>query len=301
MNSALPKVLHEVCGRPMLQWVIDACREAGVGRIIVVVGHHGEQVISRFVEQGGIDFVNQDVQLGTGHAVMCCRDLLAGVHGPVLVLAGDGPLIRAATLKDLLDRHREERAAVTLATAELADPSGYGRILRDGSGVLRGIVEHNDCDEAQRRIQEVNVSYYCFDAQALLGSLEQLSPNNAKGEYYLTDAVHLLIGAGRPAAVIRNVAAEDVLGVNDRRQLAEVNAVMQRRIQARVMSGGVSLVDPATTWIDAGAEIGEDTVILPFSYIGGPCRIGRKCRIGPHAHVRAGSQLADGQVQGAVR
>ncbi|MCI0499306.1 MAG: NTP transferase domain-containing protein, partial [Planctomycetales bacterium] len=168
MNTKLPKVLHEVCGRPMLEWVIEACRNAGVQRHIVVVGYGKDQIIGRYKNAKDVEFVEQAQQKGTGHAVMCCREKLKGFTGQTLVLCGDAPLIRTETLKVLLEKHQQEKSAVTLATAVLADPTGYGRIIRDGYGNIQGIVEHIDCDEKQRSITEANPGYFCFHTPHLL-------------------------------------------------------------------------------------------------------------------------------------
>ncbi len=298
MVTDLPKVLHEVCGRPMLAYVIDACRAAGIQRLIVVVGYRKEDVIAAFQGEPGVSFVDQADQKGTGHAVMVCRDALADFEGDVVVIAGDMPLVRSETLELLLDTHQSRTSAVTLATAVLPDPTGYGRIIRDKYGNLEGIVEESDCTPAQREIREVNPSYYCFDKRLLFEALEQVRPDNVKGEYYLTDALHILVGRGHRALAITAVPPEDAMGINSREHLAEVGRVMQNRIQRGLMASGVTIVDPPNTWIDVRAEIGRDTVIHPFSYIHGHVRIGRRCSIGPFAYLREGTVLADDVVVG---
>jgi len=298
MNTMLPKVLHEVCGRPMLAYVLDACRQAGVGRIVVVVGYGKEQIIERYREDGNIVFVEQAEQRGTGHAVMCCREQLEGFEGQVLILYGDAPLIRGRTLATLLAKHEQEKSAATLATSVLEDPHGYGRILRDAYGNIQGIVEENDCTESQRAIREVNPGYYCFESGPLLAALERIEPNNVKNEYYLTDALHLIIAQGRKVVAITAVPPEDCMGVNNRMQLSHVSKIMQERIQSRLMDNGVTIVDPPNTWIDVRAEIGQDTVIEPFTYIHGRVRIGRNCRIGPFAYLRDQAVLEDDVVLG---
>jgi UDP-N-acetylglucosamine diphosphorylase/glucosamine-1-phosphate N-acetyltransferase len=231
MKSDLPKVLHEVCGRPMLAYVLDACRAAGCDRLLVVVGHHSEDVRRSFADDGeDIEWVLQEPQLGTGHAVMVCCDHLSRLSGPVLVLAGDGPLLRPQTLVELLARHRREQAACTLATSILPDPARYGRILRDEAGELTGIVEYLDADEAEREIHEVNVSIYCFDAAALRDVIARLTNDNAKGEYYLTDALGLLRSQGRKLAAVAAVPCEDVLSINTLEELRRVEQVMRARV-----------------------------------------------------------------------
>lgn len=301
MNTKLPKVLHEVCGRPMLEWVIEACRTAGVTRHIVVVGYGKDQIIDRYRDAADVEFVEQPQQRGTGHAVMCCRPQLQGFGGQTLVLCGDAPLIRTETLKVLIEKHIRENSAVTLATADMPDPTGYGRIVRDGYGNIEGIVEHNDCDEKQRQIKEVNPGYFCFQTPLLLEALDKITPNNAKNEYYLTDALHILLREGHKATAVTAVAAEDAMGVNNRQQLALVGKIMQSRIQERLMKGGVTIVDPPNTWIDARARIGQDTVIQPFTCITGSVRIGDGCRIGPFAYLYDGAEIADGETVGVFK
>jgi bifunctional UDP-N-acetylglucosamine pyrophosphorylase/glucosamine-1-phosphate N-acetyltransferase len=301
MNTRLPKVLHEVCGRPMLEWVIEACRSAGITKHLVVVGYGKEQIVARYQGISDVDFVEQPQQRGTGHAVMCCRPQLQGFKGQTLVLCGDAPLIRTETLKVLIQKHVEENSSVTLATADMTDPSGYGRIIRDGYGNIQGIVEHNDCDEKQRLITEVNPGYFCFQTPLLLEALDKITPNNVKNEYYLTDALHILLREGYKATAVTAVAAEDAMGVNNRQQLALVGKIMQQRIQDRLMKAGVTIVDPPNTWIDARAEIGQDSVIEPFTCINGTVRIGSDCRIGPFANICDGADIPDGTTVGVFK
>jgi bifunctional UDP-N-acetylglucosamine pyrophosphorylase/glucosamine-1-phosphate N-acetyltransferase len=294
MNTKMPKVLHAVCGRPMLEWVLEACRDAGVQKHIVVVGYGKEQIMDRFGEDGDVEFVEQAEQKGTGHAVMCCKKQLEGFDGQTLVLCGDAPLIRSETVKVLLEKHLQEKSAVTLATAVMRDPTGYGRIIRDGYGNIQGIVEHNDCNEEQRAIAEINPGYFCFQTPLLLEALDKITPNNVKNEYYLTDALHILLAEGHKATAITAVAEEDAMGVNDRMQLSAAGKIMQRRIQERLMNNGVTITDPPNTWIDARAQIGQDTVIEPFTCIRGAVVIGADCRVGPFAYLHEGARVPDG-------
>lgn len=298
MVTEMPKVLHEICGRPMLAYVIDACRAAGIQRIICVVGYRKEDVISAFGNEPDITFIEQVEQKGTGHAVMVCAKALADFDGDVVIIAGDMPLVRHETLELLIRTHKSQNSAVTLATALLENPSGYGRIARDSYGNLEGIVEEGDCTPEQKKIKEVNPSYYCFNKGLLFEALQKVRPNNVKGELYLTDALHILIGAGHRAVAITAVAAEDAMGINSRLDLAEVGRVMQNRIQRKLMTNGVTIVDPGNTWIDVRAEIGQDSVIYPFTYIHGRVKIGRHCLIGPFAYLREGTVLADDVVVG---
>jgi bifunctional UDP-N-acetylglucosamine pyrophosphorylase / glucosamine-1-phosphate N-acetyltransferase len=298
MNTRLPKVLHEVTGRPMLAYVLDACRSVGVEKIYVIVGFGADQVKERFADAKDIVWVTQPKQLGTAHAVKCCKEHLQNFKGHTLVLCGDGPLIRSATLKTLIEKGESEQSAATLATAVLEDPTGYGRIVRDSYGNIQGIVEHSDCTPQQLAITEVNPSYYLFDNQLLFSTLEKVKPNNVKNEYYLTDALSLIISGGHKVIAVTAVRPEEAMGVNSRAQLSVVSKIMEHRIQQELMESGVTIVDPDNTWIDARAKIGQDTVIEPFTYIHGEVKIGSGCRIGPFAYLRHGTVIGDDVVLG---
>lgn len=242
MRSDLPKVLHPVGGRPMVHAVVSACMEAGCQRVILVVGYMQDLVRNTFMGTVGagapVEFAVQEQQLGTGHAVQCCGDALKGAAAQagqaVFVLAGDGPLLRAKTLKVLLERHRATGAVSTLATSVIDDPTGYGRIVRDAAGKFTGIVEHKQCTPEQLKIREVNPSYYCFDAQALFATLPALKRNEPSGEYYITDVPALQLARGQRVEVIDAVPPEDILSINTPEQLAEVDAIYRRRLVASV-------------------------------------------------------------------
>jgi len=291
MNTKLAKVLHEVCGRPMLAYVLDACRKVGITRIYVVVGFSAEQVKERFADSKDIVWVQQDEQLGTANAVFCCKEHLKDFEGETLILCGDGPLIRAQTLKTLIEKHESGQSAATLATAVLDDPTGYGRIIRDLYGNIQGIIEDSDCTEAQLAIKEINPSNYLFNNKILFEAIEEVKPDNVKGEYYLTDAVSGIIATGHKVMAVTAVQPDEAIGINSRAQLSAASKIMQRRIQRRLMENGVTIVDPANTWIDARAQIGQDTVIEPFTYIHGEVEIGPECRVGPFAYLRGGTVL----------
>lgn len=293
MKTEQSKVLHEVCGRPMLEYVLDACRTADIDQMIVVVGYGKDQVIDRYGDQDDIVFVEQAEQNGTGHAVICAKEHLEGFDGQTIILCGDTPLLRPETVKTLIEKHESEKSAVTLATTILDEPTGYGRIVRDEYGNMQGIVEENDCTDEQRKIQEINPAYYCFDTPVLIEALGQIKNDNAKGEYYLTDALHIAIAAGHKAVAVTALAAEDAMGVNTRFQLSIASKIMQGRIQEWFMDNGVTIVDPANTWIDVRTTIGQDTVIEPFTYIHGKVIIGKNCRIGPFAHLHDDVEMAD--------
>ena len=298
MNTHLAKVLHEVCGRPMLAYVLDACREVGIKRIYVVVGFSAEQVKEQFGGADDIIWVEQTEQLGTAHAVSCCKEYLKNFEGQTLILCGDGPMIRAQTLKVLIAKHQAAQSAATLATAVLDDPSGYGRIIRDNYGNMQGIVEDSDCTPEQLAIKEINPSNYLFNNKILFEALEQVKPDNVKKEYYLTDAVSGIITTGHKVVAITAVSPDEAIGINSRAQLSAASKIMQQRIQRRLMENGVTIVDPDNTWIDARAQIGRDTVIEPFTYIHGEVKIGQDCRVGPFAHLRHGTVLKDDVVLG---
>ncbi len=295
MKSNRPKVLHEVCGRPMLEWVLRACYDAGVSRVMVVVGHAKDEVIARFADDKRIVWVEQTEQLGTGHAAKMCADELKKHPGDVFVLTGDGPMIRAEILRTLHDAHRADHAAASMATAIMDDPFGYGRIVRDEKGEFVDIIEEVDCTPAQREIAEVFPSYYCVKSDELLHAISLLkNTTNKKGEYYLTDIYGILRREGKKITAVQAMTQEDVLAVNTRQQLAEVDMVMQDRIQRQHREAGVTIVAPVNTYIQAGCTLGSDTVIEPFTFIGLDSTIGRDCEIGPFAVVPANSIVRDG-------
>lgn len=294
MKSALPKVLHDICGKPMLSYVTSACRVAGIDRLIVVVGHQQEKVRAALANED-ITWVEQAEQLGTGHAVMVCREALSGFTGSVLVIAGDMPLVRRTTLAGLYEAREASGHALSIATTVLDDPTGYGRIVRNEMGELEAIVEHNDCTPPQRDIREVNPSYYCFDGAALFEALDQVKPSGKKKEYYITDAIHLLRESGKGVSAPIQVAAEDAMGINSRMDLSLVTRVMQDRIQRNILDDGVTIVDPDNTWIEADVTVGQDAIIHPFSHIGTGARIGENCTIGPFGLVARGEEVAAGE------
>jgi bifunctional UDP-N-acetylglucosamine pyrophosphorylase / glucosamine-1-phosphate N-acetyltransferase len=299
MKSEKAKVLHDVCGQPMIRYVVDAARGAGAKTIVVVVGYAADQIREYFRDEPDILFATQTEQLGTGHAVKICRSMLAGYQGPVLVLVGDEPLLRPRPLADLLERQHQDQAACLLGTAVMDDPMGFGRILRDSAGRFLRIVEERDCTPEERALSEVNPSCYVFELPGLWDALDQIGTSNAQGEYYLTDAPEHLKNMGRKVVALNVLRADDVLGVNTRQHLAQAGAIMQSRIQDHWMTEGVSIVDPRNTYIDGRASIGSDTIIYPFTVITGAVKIGLGCRIGPLAHLRDGTVLDDGVEAGA--
>jgi len=285
IKSNRPKPLHEVCGRPMLWYVLDACYQAGCTRVMVVVGHGKEEIMAQFQSDSRIHWVEQTQQLGTGHAARMCESELKNHSGDVFILAGDGPLIRGEVLKTLLQAHHDDQADASMATAVLDNPYGYGRIIRDDRGEFIKIVEEADATPEQKALKEVFPSYYCVKSGELCRALGKLRNNNKKHEYYLTDIFEILRGEGRKIVAVQAVAADDVLGVNTRQQLAEIDLIMQERIQRQIRDHGVTIVNSFTTYIEAGVKVGQDTVIQPFSFIGRNCVIGPDCVIGPFARI----------------
>lgn len=294
MKSALPKVLHEVCGRPMVEYVLDAARAAGVTQIVAVVGHRADLVQTELSRHSDVTFALQSEQKGTGHAVMMCRDQLAAHEGPVLVLAGDTPLLRSESLAGLLQAQIDARAAAVIGTTDTDANQGLGRIVRNAAGDFDCIVEERDATDEQKRIREINTGCYAFDAQSLLSALDRIRPDNNQAEYYLTDCPLVLKRDGKPvvAAKVFNVA--EAMGVNTRAQLADVTKAIQQTTLARHMAAGVSIVAPELTYIDPRAVIGTDSTILPFTHIQGAATIGSDCRIGPHAVLEGGVQVPSG-------
>ncbi|HEY7462597.1 MAG TPA: NTP transferase domain-containing protein [Gemmatimonadota bacterium] len=283
MKSRLVKVLHPLAGKPVIAHVLASLRALGARRILVVVGHQRD-LVEDALRANDVEFVLQAEPLGTGHALLQCRPLLKGFTGDLLVTAGDTPLLRGETLAGLLARHRERGAAATILTAELGDPTGYGRVLRQGDAVL-GIVEHKDATAEQLRIREVNTSVYCFRAADALPALDRLERENRQGEYYLTDLPSLLRDAPGGMQALRVEDAEEILGINDREQLATAESVLRRRIRQRVFAAGVTLLQPETILLDAEVSIGPDTVLYPGVIIEGASVIGAECVIGPYSRI----------------
>lgn len=294
MKSKKPKVLHEVCGRPMLDYILQAAFGAGCDKVLVVVGHGKEEVIARFEHDKRIKFIEQTEQLGTGHAARMCEAELKKSHGDVFILVGDVPLIRTEVLRTLHQAHIDEKAAASTATAVLEDPFGYGRIIRDDAGEFVDIVEELDCTPEQRKIQEVFPSYYCVKSDELVFALSKLQNKNKKSEYYLTDIFGILRRAGKRVVAVQAVTLEDVLAPNNRQQLAEADELMQERIQRALLDKGITIVNGEQTYIESNVSIGNDTVIMPFTFIGRDSTIGDDCVIGPFASIPRGSILSDG-------
>ena len=287
MRSATPKHLHPLLGRRVVDWVIDAARGAGASPIIVVTSPGASDSF------GGLDVAVQHEPLGTGDAVRAARVRLDSLRGDVLVLSGDTPLLTAEVLGGLVETHRRERAAATVLSFEPPDPRAYGRIVRDGGGRVARIVEAADATPDELELREVNSSIYVFAADMLWPALDRLEQHNAQGELYLTDAVGFLVGDGATVAV--HVAPDplDAEGVNTRVELANAAAALRDRVNERHMLAGVTIVDPRTTWIDAGVEIEPDVTIHPFTVVRGEVRIASGVEIGTFAYIRPGTMVGE--------
>jgi bifunctional UDP-N-acetylglucosamine pyrophosphorylase/glucosamine-1-phosphate N-acetyltransferase len=294
MKSAIPKAAHLICGKPMTRHVIDACMEAPCHQIIVVIGHEAEVVKNALGDDVG--YAYQLEQLGTGHACLQSLPHIPKGVTDVLALPGDTPLITAESIRKLMDAHKANNNAATLLTAVLDDASHYGRVVRDKkTGDVLKIVEAKDADEAILAIQEINTSIYCFNKAALAEKLALIRTDNAQGELYLTDVVELLKSSGhRVGAVIADNAA-DTLGINNRVELAEAASIKRKRILEAFMLAGVTIIDPATTYIDCDVEIGADTIVHPCTIIGRGSRIGKNCEVGPFARLTK-IMMGDGRV-----
>jgi bifunctional UDP-N-acetylglucosamine pyrophosphorylase/glucosamine-1-phosphate N-acetyltransferase len=307
MKSGLIKVLHPVVGTPMIFWPVEAAREAGSDTIVLVIGHQASAVQSVFRGATDIRCAMQEEQLGTGHAVACALKELAGFHGTLLVLCGDTPLLRSETLKSMLAFHQGNRAAITVLTAVMDDPYGYGRVVRDDSGRVIRIVEQKDADDEEQEIREINSGIYCMDSEFIFNNIKGIGNDNAQGEYYLTDLLAIAVRKGLACLALPTADADEIMGVNDRVQLAAAGSILRRRINREHMLNGVTIIDPEATCIDRGVTIGADTTIHPGGLIGGGTVIGAGClieggvsisgcRIGDDCHIKAGSVLEDSEL-----
>ena len=293
MRSARPKPLHRLCGRPMVLHVLDALAEVSVTRVVVVVGHRADWVTKTLIEHAppgmAIEFVEQVEQRGTGDAMSVALtglpDDVGDDDGDVVVLPGDTPLLRPASLAALVHHHRASDAAATLLTAELEEPFGYGRVVRGRDDSVARVVEQADADGDELEVHEVNTSIYCFRRSVLAPSLRRLSPSNSQGEYYLTDVIGVLYEAGHKVGSVVVEDTMEVAGVNDRAQLAVAEAELRDRINERWMRRGVTMWDHERTYIDVDVVLEPDVVLLPGVILQGSCTIGSHAEIGPEAHL----------------
>ena len=278
MKSKMPKVLHKVCGKPLSKWVIDASKAAGADKVCAVVGHKAETV--KEVLGDVCEFALQAEQKGTGHAVMQAIDVIKNSKGEVVILNGDTPLITAETINKAIEYHKNNGNQATVITAILDDATGYGRIIRDNDGSVLKIVEQKDASEEEKKINEVNSGMYVFDAQSLVYALDKITPNNAQGEYYLTDTLEILLSAGKKIGGYAISDNDEIRGINDRVQLNEAEKIMQKRINEYHMRNGVTMRNPESVYIEDGVEIGNDTEICQNVTIKSGTKIGSDCVIG---------------------
>ena len=278
MKSKMPKVLHKVCGKPLSKWVIDASEAAGADKVCAVVGHKAETV--KEVLGDVCEFALQAEQKGTGHAVMQAIDVIKNSKGEVVILNGDTPLITAETINKAIEYHKNNGNQATVITAILDDATGYGRIVRDNDGSVLKIVEQKDASKEEKKINEVNSGMYVFDAQSLVYARDKITPNNAQGEYYLTDTLEILISAGKKIGGYAISDNDEIRGINDRVQLNEAEKIMQKRINEYHMRNGVTMRNPESVYIEDGVEIGNDTEICQNVTIKSGTKIGSDCVIG---------------------
>ncbi len=291
MKSKNSKVIHKIGGKALVEWVTSSVEAAGIEESILVVGHKAEQVKEYMGDK--YKYVLQEEQLGTGHAVMQAEKYMAGKEGYVVVLCGDTPLITTETIANTIKFHKENNFSATVITAELDNPGGYGRIVRDACGNVLKIVEHRDATDEEKAIKEVNSGMYCFTIQDLTCALKELNNNNSQGEYYLTDTIEILINKGLKVGAKKVADSDEILGINDRVQLAEAAQIIKKRIAERHMRSGVTIIDPTSTYIDDTVEIGMDTIIYPGTILEGKTEIGEGCIIGPGTKL-VSSKIGDG-------
>lgn len=284
MKSALAKPLHRVAGKTMIAHVLAYVRPLGPAPICVVLGV-GREMMAEALAGEDVALAVQHEQLGTGHAVMAAAEVFADFEGDLLITCADIPLVRPETLQALLDEHHARGAAGTVLTALYDDPTGYGRVVRDGQGLVTGIVEHKDASPEVRAIREINAGVYVFQARALFEALGRVRPDNAQGEYYLPDVLADFVASGRAVAAVPADDPQEVMGINNRLQLAEAEAKARQRTNEALMLAGATLIDPAHTYVEAGVTVGPDTVIWPGVVLSGATTIGANCTIGPNVQI----------------
>lgn len=292
MKSKKSKLLHKVGGSPLVECVYKEVKEAKADEIVLIVGHMAEQIKEYMGDK--VLYAQQNERLGTGHAVMQAEEYLKGKDGNVLILCGDTPLITSETILQTLKTHEESNNSATVITAQLHNPSGYGRIIRDENGNVKKIVEDKDASPEEKKVNEINSGMYCFKINDLCEALGQLNNNNSQGEYYLTDTLEILIKRGMKVGALKVEDQKEVFGINDRMQLAEACQIQKMRTLNKLMKNGVTIIDPASTYIDDQVEIGMDSIIYPSTIIEGNTVIGEDCIIGP------GCRIVNSKIQDSV-
>ncbi len=287
MKSVMPKVLHPLCGRPMLEYVLDLTQELKIKNNILVLGHKADEVKKRLRPR--VKPVIQKRLVGTADAVKTALSALKGFKGTVLMLYGDIPLLKKETIKSLIDYHQKNNLDATILTASLDKPKGYGRVLRDRLGNISGIIEEKDADDYQKEIKEINTGIICFNKNKLASALKDVRPNNRKKEYYLTDVISIFYKNNYITSAVKISDINEALGINSRVDLARANRIMQQRINEKLMLSGVGIIDPGSTFINYGVKVGADTTIYPFTVIENDVTIGKYCSVGPFVHLREGT------------
>jgi len=283
MNSNTPKVMHKVCGKEMINHVIDTMRSADIEMVDVIIGRGATQV-KKGTEDRKINYSLQEEQLGTGHAIMCAKEFLEGKKGIVAIFVGDGPLITEYTVRELLDYHEKGNYEATILTSRMDDPAKYGRIIRNENGEVKKIVEFKDATEEEKLVKEINSGMYCFNIEELLNSLDKLNNDNAQKEYYLTDVIGILKNEGSKVGAF-DVPVDEITAVNSRAELADVESIMRKRINAKHMDNGVTIMDPSSTYIDCEVTIGKDTIIYPGNVLQGKTIIKEDCVLYPNNRI----------------
>lgn len=294
MKSAVPKVLHRAAGLPLIDHVLRAADSISPTSTVVIVGHEADQIRAALGQRPGLSFAVQSPQLGTGHALLQAEPALRGASGTVLLLSGDVPLLTAGTLQALTAAHTRSQAAATVLTAVVPAPDGYGRIVRGADGRIAAIVEHKDAAAAEREIREINSGVYAFDLAPLFGALREIGSSNAQGEYYLPDLVRIYRERGLAVETVALDDPREIMGVNSRKELADVSHIVRAAHLEALMAAGVTILDPATTYVEPDVTVGADTVIHPGVYLEGRTRIGARCEI--HSGVRIVNTTVDDDV-----
>ncbi len=298
MESSNPKVLHKVCGKEMVNIVIDTVKKAQIEDINVVIGKSSDEV-KKHTESRNVSYSFQEKQLGTGNAVLCAANFLKDKKGTVAIFTGDSPLIKEDTIKKMLSFHNESGYKATILTSLVEDSFGYGRIIREKSGEVSKIVEHRDCSEEELKVNEINSGMYCFDIESLTENLDKIHNDNAQGEYYLTDVIEILKSEGKKVGALP-IPFEETMGVNSRVQLSEAERAMRERVNRIHMENGVTLIDADNTYIELDVKIGKDTIVYPGNVLQGSTVVGENCTLYPNSRIQNSTIQNNVTIQSSV-